>query len=137
MVDIEFFQGRAFARKRYLQQTTKVVKQLLKALQADGTEPIQICSGCIFDHARRALGRRVHQRKITGHLQNLIEDVATDHLAGLGIPINGVGPGAKHFMICLSWVAEDFTAREGHCKTGWQSWHKKWRRVARRGAVRW
>lgn len=136
-VDIRFFQGRAFARKEYLQETTRVIQELLEKLGADGDEPLEVCTGYIFDHAHRNLGRKVRQRKITGHLQELIEQVATDYLLDMDIPIDGVEPGGQHFMICLNWVAEDLEKRERFVKTGWKSWREKWRWVARQGGTRW
>ena len=131
-VDVRFFQGRPFARKRYLQETTNVIRRLLESLRADDAETLEICTGGIFDHAGRNLGYEVRRTKITGRLQDLVEGVATDYLLSLGIPIDGVAPGAKHFRICLSWVAEDLSHREQFVKTGWKSWRSKWRWVAKR-----
>lgn len=131
-VDLHFFQGGPFARKGYLQETTNVIRKLLERLGADEAEPLEICTGGIFDHAGRNLGHGVRRTKITGRLQELVEGVATDYLLSLGIPIGGVGPGAKHFRICLNWVAEDLRHREQFVKTGWKSWRSKWRWVARR-----
>lgn len=131
-VDLRFFRGRTFARKGYLQETTKVVRDLLERLEADQDEPLEICTGCIFDHAEHHLGREVKRTKITGRLQDLIEGVTTDYLVGLGIPIDGVGPGGRHFALCLNWVARDLESREAFVKTGWKKWRRKWRWVAKR-----
>ena len=130
-VDLRFLQGPAFADGEYLSQTTKVIQELLERLGSDGNEPLEMCTGYIFDHAQQNLGREVHRRKITGRLQELVEQVATDYLLDMGLPIEGVGPSAKHFRICLNWVAEDLEERERFVKTGWGKWRKKWRRVAR------
>ena len=136
-VDVRFFQGRAFERKDYLRETARVVQELLEKLRADDGERIEMCTGYILDNAHRALGPRTRRCKITGRLQDLIENVASDYLLDMDIPIEGVEPGAKHFKICLNWVAEDLKRRERYCKTGWRSWGEKWRRVARRGGMRW
>ena len=131
-VDVYFFQGQPFARKGYLEETTSVIRELLERLEADEEEPLEICTGGVFDHAETHLGDRVRRTKITGRLQDLVEGVATDYLVNLGIPIDGVGPGAEHFRICLNWVAEDLNHREDFVKTGWKSWRGKWRWVAAR-----
>jgi hypothetical protein len=131
-VDVRFFQGRPFARKGYLQETTAVIRHLLEKLGADEAELLEICTGGVFDHAEKNLRHHVRRTKITGCLQELVEGVATDYLLSLGIPIDGVGPGAKHFRICLSWVADDLSNREQFVKTGWRSWRAKWRWVAER-----
>jgi hypothetical protein len=135
-VDLRFFRGQAYARKAYLQETTRVIQDLLEQLGADGDEPVQICTGYVFDHARRNLRRKVRQAKITGRLQDLIEGVARDYLRDLGIPIDGVGPGSGHFMACFRWVAEDLEKRERFVKAGWKSWRTKWRQAARRRGAR-
>ena len=156
-VDLRFFRGRAFACEGYLQETTRVIQELLEELGADGDEPVEMCTGYIFDHAHRNLGRKVKGqkislkgqkislkgqkislkgRKITGRLQELIEQVTTDYLLSMDIPIAGVEPGSKHFTICLDWVAEDLEEREKFVKTGWKSWCTKWHGVAQqRGGV--
>jgi len=131
-VDLRFFQGRPFARKMYLQETTQVIQGLLERLGAEGDEPLEMCSGPIFGHARRNLGRKVKQGKISGPLQEKVEQVANDYLLGLGVPIDGVGPGGRHFAICFNWVAADLESRERFVKTGWKSWRRKWRWVAKR-----
>ena len=131
-VDLRFFQDPAFADKKYLEETTRVIHHLLERLGADDAEPIEMCSGYIFTHARRNLGREVRQRKITGRLQDQVEQVARDYLLDMEVPIDGVGPGSNHFMVCLHWVAEDLKRREKYCKTGWKSWRQRWRRVAQR-----
>jgi len=131
-VDLRFFRGRAFDRKTYLPETTRVIEELLARLGAERDEPLEICTGYIFDHAQRNLGREVSRTKITGRLQELIEQVATDYLLRLGVRIGGVGPGGRHFAICLDWVAQDLENRERFVKTGWKRWRRKWRPIARR-----
>lgn len=136
-VDLRFFRGQAFKRKEYLQETTQVIQELLERLGANGDEPIEMCTGYIFDDARRSLGHRVKQRKITGRLQELIETVARDYLLDMDVPIDGAKPGSGHFMACFRWVAEDLGKREKFVKTGWKSWRGKWRQAAKRGGTRW
>lgn len=132
VVPLRFFKGELFLRQDYLRETTCVVQKLLGALRSDPDEPVEICTGTIFNEAARKLHHPLRRTKIEGPLQEAIEEVARDYLRGLGVRVDGLEPGANHFMACLDWVSEDFPRRESYVKTGWKSWPRKWRQVAKR-----
>jgi len=130
-VALGYFQGGNFADKGYLRETTRVIAALLRELKSPSAERVEKCTGYIFSHAVRNLNRSVRMKKITGPLQLLIEQVGRRYLLDLGVPIGETTSGAKLFGVCFEWVCEDFESREHFVKTGWGSWNRKWRWVAK------
>lgn len=130
-VGLRFFRGGVFQQGEYIRETSRVIRALLERLGAPSTEKLEICTGNIFDDAQNSITHPIQRVKIEGPLQKAIEGVCTDYLTGLGIPINGIQPGARHFRVCLDWVVEDYPAREEYVKTGWPKWEQKWRPIAR------
>jgi hypothetical protein len=136
-VGLDFFRGPIFQDGAYLREATRVARGLLARLQAPPSEPVQLCTGNIFDDVANGIDHPVQRVKIDGPLQDAIERVQQQYLLGLGVPIYGIAPSAEHFRACLDWVMVDFKARERHVKTGWGKWTSKWRpivltRLARR-----
>lgn len=130
-VSLEFFRGRTFRQGEYVREASRVIRSLLEHLQAPPTEMLEVCTGNIFDDLETAVAHPIQRVKIEGPLQRAIENVFTGYLTGLGIPINGIKPGARHFRVCLDWVVEDYPAREKYVKTGWPKWELKWHPIVR------
>lgn len=135
-VSLRFFQGTVFRKGEYIREASRVIRSLLEQLDSQSSETLEICTGNIFDDVENTTDHLVQRTKIEGPLQKAIEDVCENYLVGLGIPIDGVEPSAKHFRLCLDWVIEDYPARERYVKTGWPKWSQKWRPIVRARAAR-
>lgn len=135
-VPLHFFRHPVFQSGEYLREATRVVRELLDQLHSTPEEPLEICTGNIFDDVEISIGHPVHRGKIDGYLQKAIEDISEQYLLTLGIPIAGVKPGARHFRICLDWLVADYPARECFVKTGGDKWPNKWRPIVSARAAR-
>ena len=74
-IPVEQFQGKAFARKDYLDGSVTAALASLEALHADQRDPITICPGFIHEKTRTLLtsyGRTIVVSKIKGPFQDLI-----------------------------------------------------------------
>ena len=81
IIDVKYFRPRAFARKAYLKQCSKIVSKLIAEMKPKPEEEIHICRGYIFDEAVEKLKQkygedRIHRVKVVGETQDLTE-VAT------------------------------------------------------------
>jgi hypothetical protein len=124
VVDVKFFQYPMFKRKMYLQETSRVVFEILEKLKIKNEEPIYICSGNIFEQAHRDLKTKydelVHISKITGTAQHYTETAYLDEVRNLGYePTSDRDEKrAKSFFHMLNWVRHD-AKRIKYAKTGW------------------
>jgi hypothetical protein len=135
-VSLRYFRRPRFQEGLYIQEATRVVRTLLDELQSAPSEPLEVCTGNIFDDVPVSIGHPVQRIKIEGPLQNAIEGVVRDYLLNLGVPVDGMEPGAEHFRACMSWIVGDFPYRERYVKMGWGKWFSKWRPIARARAAR-
>ena len=135
-VALRFFRGAVFRKGEYIREASRVIRSLLDQLDSQPSEMLEICTGNIFDDVEKTTDHSVQRTKIDGPLQKAIEGVCENYLVGLGIPIDGVEPSAKHFRLCLDWVIEDYPARERYVKTGWPKWGQKWQPIVRSRAAR-
>jgi len=108
-------------------KNTQIILEGLDALSVEKTEPIHICTGYIFEHAKdtlRELGYKVTEVKIEGKTQDLAEKTFIQSLVKQGIgPFNEVA-AMRSFNGFLAWVKEDLAHRERFVKTGWKNWVK-------------
>jgi len=124
VVDVKYFQYPVFKRKKYLQETSRIVFEMLNRLEIKDGEPIYICSGNIFDQAYHDLKTKyndlVHVSKITGTAQHYTETAYLDEVRNLGYEPRSDRDTkrAKSFFHMLNWVRRD-PRRLKYVKTGW------------------
>jgi CxxC-x17-CxxC domain-containing protein len=125
LVDVKFFQQGLFAEKEYLQESSRVVSQLVAALKAKPEEEIHVCRGCIFDVAvdelRKVYGEeRVRRVKVVGEPQRLTEIAYLDEIRNLGYePLaEREAKRAKSFFHMMRWLKAN-PAMLRYAKTGW------------------
>ena len=125
LVDVKFFQPKIFKEKKYLQETTRVVSELVAALKLKPDETVQICQGNIFDDAatelRKVYGEdRVQRVKVVGEPQRLTEIAYLDEIRNLGYePLaEREEKRAKNFFHMMRWLKAN-PAMLSYAKTGW------------------
>jgi len=127
VVDIQFFKDPAFDEKHYLDETSRLIQEMVAELNCDKSEPIQLCTGYVLSHAvyeLRQLGFNVSTGKITGKLQVLAEQAFLDELRKIGYePLLNREANrrmrAKSFYDMLNWMKKDPSRRQ-YAKTGWR-----------------
>ena len=124
VVDVKYFQFPMFKRKRYLQETSRIVFGILNRLKVKNEEQIHICSGNIFDQARNDLKAKyndlIHVSKIAGIAQHYTETAYLDEVRNLGYEpiLDREKKRARSFFHMLNWVRYD-PHRLRYAKTGW------------------
>jgi CxxC-x17-CxxC domain-containing protein len=125
VIDVKFFQPNFFRKKEYLNQTTKIVTQLLNKLQPKPKEEIQICQGYIFDEAaaelRKTYGEeRIRRIRVIGEPQRLTEIAYLDEIRNLGYePLaEREEKRAKNFFHMMRWLKTN-PHMLPYAKTGW------------------
>lgn len=125
IIDVEYFQSHRFHRKEYLEQSSRIVSQLINGLNPKSEEEIRICQGYIFDEAvddlKKTYGNdRVQRVKVTGEPQRLTETAYLDEIRNLGYePIEErEDKRAKSFFHMLRWLQKN-PDRLRYAKTGW------------------
>ena len=125
VVDIKYFKPRYFKRKKYLDEASRIVLKLLKALKLGRDESIQICRGYIFDKAVEKLKKlygsdRVERVKVSGMPQLYTETAYLDELNNLGYkPIKmREERWGKSFFHMMNWLKSN-PKRLRYAKTGW------------------
>lgn len=135
-VPVSFFQGDAFSRRDYLDETARVVAGLLEQLNVDKKEPIHICTGYVLGHARTWLAQNGYtwqEAKITGPLQDLVERSLLESLHQVGLTDLDYSTlttkQGLFFWRALRWLkGGDINAtqpapeRETLAKTGWSTY---------------
>ena len=126
-IPLELFKEEEFKYKTYLRNATQIILEGLDALDIQKTEPIHICTGYVFEHAKdtlRELGYKLTEVKITGKTQDLAERTFIESLVEQGIGSFSELAGRRSFNGFLEWVKEDLQNREQYVKTGWKNWAK-------------
>jgi len=125
LVDVKFFQQDLFVEKEYLQESSRVVSQLVAELNVKPEEEIHVCQGCIFDMAvdelRKVYGdERVRRVKVVGEPQRLTEIAYLDEIRNLGYePLaEREAKRAKSFFHMMRWLKAN-PAMLRYAKTGW------------------
>lgn len=125
LIDVRFYQPELFSTKEYLQESMRVVSELLAKLEIKPEEEIHICQGCIFDVAveelRKTYGEeKVKRIKVVGEPQRLVEVSYLDEIRNLGYePLaEREEKRAKSFFHMMRWLkAHPEMIR--YTKTGW------------------
>lgn len=121
----ELFKDEEFKYKTYLRYTTQIILDGIDTLSVLKTEPIHICTGYIFEHAKdtlKELGYKVTEVKIEGKTQELAERTFIESLVRQGIGSFSEVASMRSFNGFLDWVKEDLEYRERFVKTGWKNW---------------
>ena len=125
LVDVKFFQPELFRDKKYLQETTRIVSELLAQLNLKPEEEIQMCQGNIFDDAaaelQKAYGEdRVQRIRVVGEPQRFTEIAYLDEIRNLGYePLaERETKRAKSFFHMMRWLTANPNMLR-YAKTGW------------------
>jgi hypothetical protein len=125
VIDVKYFRPRAFSRKAYLKQCSKLVSKLLADIKPKPNEEIHLCRGYIFDEAVEKLKRkygedRIHRVKVVGETQNLTEIAYLDEIRNLGYePLEERdNKRAKSFFHMMNWLKKNPEMLK-YAKTGW------------------
>jgi hypothetical protein len=125
IIGVKYFRPRAFSRKAYLKQCSKIVSKLLDEMNLKSGEEIHICRGYIFDDAVDKLKRKygedqIHRVKVEGETQDLTETAYLDELRNLGYePLEERdNKRAKSFFHMMNWLKKN-PDMISYAKTGW------------------
>ena len=131
-IPVSSFQPPNFENKRYLDDAVKIAEEIVEVMRADKETRFKVCSGYVLSSMRRHLrdqGFSVKKVEITGELQEMVERGYVKWCVEVGVPAEML-EDRRRFWTFLEWVAEKPKTREKLVKTGWKSWHKKWREKA-------
>jgi hypothetical protein len=125
IIDVKYFRPRAFARKAYLKQCSKIVSKLIAGMKPEPEEEIHICRGYIFDDAVEKLKQkygedRIRRVKVVGETQDLTEIAYLDEVRNLGYePLEERdSKRAKSFFHMMNWLKKNPDMLK-YAKTGW------------------
>ena len=125
LIDVKYFQEILFPQKEYLQQTSRIVQNLLQNLKVKPQEEICLCQGYIFDEAvndiLQTYGKdRIHRIRVTGEPQRLTEIAYLDEIRNLGYdPLQErEDKRAKNFYHMMQWLKQNPNMLK-YAKTGW------------------
>ena len=129
-IPVTSFQPPNFKAKKYLVDSVKIAKEIIKVMQPDNQTLFKVCSGYVLSKIRdylREQGFNVEKVEITGELQQMVERSYVRWCVEVGVPRERLEHD-RRFWTLLEWVAERPELREGLVKTGWKSWRNKWRK---------
>lgn len=115
-----------------MDDAVKIAKEIVEVMRADEETRFRVCSGYVLSSIRRYLrdrGFNVEEVGVTGELQERVERGYMRWCMEVGVPLEKL-EGKRRFWTLLEWVAEKPKIREKLVKTGWKSWHTKWREKA-------
>lgn len=133
-VPVQFFQGKAFEKKLYLDAAANAAADLMEELRVSKTEEVMLCTGHVLGAVRTRLtgeGYQVTLTKIGEPLQTLIEMELLNRVVALGVETSLEILTTKqglYFWQCIRWLKGGdvdgtvIPVREGQCKTGWASY---------------
>jgi len=128
--------------RKAMKHILEMVKDGLNALDFNKeTDQVQLCRGNCFDLVREWFeeeGIRHEPAIVEGELQDAVEGRYVSHLKKLGItsPKLTKEAGAQRYFVLFNWVAKNLPQREKFVKTGFPSWGKKWREIAKNRSPR-
>ncbi len=131
-IPVSSFQPPNFENKQYLDDTVKIVDEIVDVMQPDMETNFKVCSGYVLSSIRRHLRRRgfkVEEVEVIGELQEKVERSYIRWCKEMGVPAE-ILEDKRRFWTFLKWVAERPWLREQLVKTGWKSWKTKWREKA-------
>jgi CxxC-x17-CxxC domain-containing protein len=124
LIDVRFYQD-IFREKEYLQESSRVVSNLVSRFNLTPEEEIHICQGCIFDVAAEELQKvygenRIKRIHVDGEAQRLVEIAYLDEIRNLGYePLaERDEKRGKSFFHMMRWL-KDNPAMLRYAKTGW------------------
>jgi hypothetical protein len=131
-IPVSSFQPPNFENKQYLNDAVKIAEEIVKVMQPEKETRFKVCSGYVLSSIRGYLqgqGFSVEEAEIKGELQEMVEKSYIRWCEEVGVPPESL-EDKKRFWALLEWVAEEPKNRENLVKTGWKSWHEKWREIA-------
>jgi hypothetical protein len=131
-ISLSSFQSPNFENKRYLDDATKIVEEIIEVMKPKKETLFEVCSGYVLSSVREYLGDRgfhVETVEVAGELQERVEHSYVEWCVEVGVPLEKL-EGKRRFWTFLEWVAEEPKTRENIVKTGWKSWRTKWREKA-------
>ncbi|MDR0798067.1 MAG: hypothetical protein LBE70_05095 [Nitrososphaerota archaeon] len=124
IIDVRFYQE-IFKEKEYLNESSRIVSNLVATFNPKSDEEIHICQGCIFDVAAENLRKiygedRVKRIHVEGEAQRLIEIAYLDEIRNLGYePLaERDEKRGKSFFHMMRWLKENPEMLR-YAKTGW------------------
>ena len=89
VINVKYFQRPLFEKKGYLDEALHIARKLVKRLELEDGERIEICRGDILDKAAdgliEACGEKSLARvKVEGRAQHLVEEAYLDEIRNLG-----------------------------------------------------
>jgi len=124
LIDVRFYQD-IFREKTYLQESSRIVLNLVDSFNPNADEEIHICQGCIFDVAAEDLRKkygedRVKRVHVEGEAQRLIEIAYLDEIRNLGYePLTErEEKRGKNFFHMMRWLKNNPEMLK-YAKTGW------------------
>ena len=125
LIDVRFYQPELFSEKEYLQESKRVVSNLVAKFAVSPEEEIHVCQGCIFDVAveklREIYGEdKVKRIKVIGETQRLVEIAYLDEIRNLGYePLEErETKRGKSFFHMMRWLKAN-PGMLKYAKTGW------------------
>ncbi len=125
LVDVKFFQPSLHCEKEYLNEASRVTKELIETLNLKPQEEVHLCQGYIFDDTAAELRKihgeeRVKRIRVTGEAQRLTEIAYLDEIRNLGYePLSErEEKRAKSFFHMMRWLKAN-PERMRYAKTGW------------------
>jgi len=135
-IPVSSFQSPNFEQKQYLEDTAKIAEEFVEVMHPDEETYFEVCSGFVLSRIQTYLknqGFHVDKAKIAGELQERVEKGFIDWCVEVGVPREKLEiQSRRRFYTLLEWVAEKIEIRESLVKTGWKSWHDRWRTEAHR-----
>jgi hypothetical protein len=140
-IPLELYQSPDFDSKTK-SYTKSLFMEAISEMNIPPTEEIFLCTGSIFDEARKYLQEEhfnVSDAKIEGYLQNVIEKTYLDHVINeYGVPEEDipVESGKDRFFALYNWITDDFPRRNIYVKSGFEKWGTKWEIAAKEDWMR-
>ena len=128
-IPISSFQPPKFQNKQYLEDSVKIVQEIIEVMQPDSETIFRVCSGYVLSRVRdflRRQGYRVEVVEVTGELQEMVERSFVKWCKEVGVNFELLKE-KRSFRTFIEWVAEKPRLREHLVKTGWKSWSQRWR----------
>jgi hypothetical protein len=115
----------------------KVVIKALRKLNHRKGDRILLCRGNCFNLVREYFSENniyYEPAIVEGELQDAVEGRYVQHLRKLGVGSRNLSKesGIQRYFILFDWVCRNFPNRERFVKTGFPSWNKKWRNIAKK-----
>ena len=128
-ISVSSFQPPNFKNKKYLEDSIKIVDEIVEVMQPDDETCFRVSSeyvlSIVISHLEKK-GFNVQKVEDTGNLRHLVEDAYVRWCVEKGVP-KDLLENKRRFWVFLKWVGQSPNLREGLVKTGWASWQQKWR----------